>query len=241
MKTKKTIPGTEGEARLFPKPWDYSCYLLKELKKSIGSIIAKESEFLSEREQTSNPVVLDFGCGTRPYEPLFRDKTFRYIGADLHGNQQADIQFAPGEPLPLEADSIDIVFSSQVLEHVCDVDEYLNECMRLLKPGGLLLLSTHGFWTYHGYPEDFYRWTFYGLRYTLEQAGFLVEGMTPCVGPLAYTTHLRNQLIRGFLYKFTPFSLPLIGLANILSSLLMPWEDYVTPRRSSMRMRRFMS
>ena len=231
MKTKKTIPGTEGQARLAPKPWDYSYYLLRELKKTINSKIAKEAKSLSEKAPTSNPVVLDFGCGTRPYEPLFLERSFRYIGADLYGNPQAEIQFASGEQLPLEASSVDIVFSSQVLEHVCAVSEYLKECKRVLKPGGLLLLSTHGFWTYHGYPDDFYRWTFYGLKYTIEKTGFRVDDMVPCVGPLAYTTHLRCQLIRGFLYKFAPLSLPLIGLTNIIPSLLMPLEDYITPRQ----------
>jgi len=231
MKVDKNIPGTEGQARLTPKPWDYSCYLLLELKRAIISILDKEAKLLSAKSQSPQPVVVDFGCGTCPYEPLFTERSFEYIGADLRGNEQAKVQFAPGERLPFEDASVDVVFSSQVLEHVEEVQEYLNECNRILKPGGLLLLSTHGYWTYHGYPDDFYRWTFHGLKRTIEKAGFSVDQMIPCVGPLAYTTHLRNQLVRGFLYKFAPFSLPLIVLTNIVSALLQPLEDSITPQQ----------
>ena len=174
--------------------------------------------------------VLDYGCGTRPYEPLFLKKGMRYVGADIRGNERADISFDANRPIPTESDSVDMVFSSQVLEHVSDVKGYLSECRRVLKTEGALILSTHGYWTYHGYPDDFFRWTFQGLRREVEQAGFRVEKMIPCVGPLAYTTHLRNQLLRGALYKWAPMSLPAIGLINILSSILMPLEDAMTPK-----------
>ena len=221
------IPGTEGERRLDPRPWDYSCYLLKELKKAL--ILMLESDFVCF-DKSEETTILDYGCGTRPYEPLFLEKGLRYIGADIRGNDKADIPFDANQPIPIENDSVNIVFSSQVLEHVSNVKGYLSECRRVLKPDGVLILSTHGYWTYHGYPDDFFRWTFQGLRLEMEQAGFKVERMIPCVGPLAYTTHLRNQLLRGALYKLSPISLPAIGMLNILSSILMPLEDAITPK-----------
>ncbi|MDR1491554.1 MAG: class I SAM-dependent methyltransferase [Planctomycetaceae bacterium] len=223
----KNIPGTEGEKRLFPKPWDYSCYLLLKLKKAIASIIR-------EVRYTGNNLplkVLDYGCGTRPYEPLFKEQSIKYIGADIIGNPVADIHFQPGKTLQIENQSVDILFSSQVLEHVENVSGYMSECFRVLKPQGLLILSTHGYWTYHGYPEDYRRWTFFGLKSEIENAHFTVQNIIPCVGPLAYTTHLRSQLIRGFLYKFAPISLPLIGLVKTTASLLMLLEDWITPKQ----------
>lgn len=224
-----SIPGTEGERRLFPRPWDYSCYLLRELKRAIVAILESEVRRVRPSGPAAALTALDYGCGTRPYEPLFRQSGIQYTGADLRGNPQADVPFEPSQPLPLADASFDIVFSSQVLEHVRDVPSYLAECRRVLKPDGLLLLSTHGTWTYHGYPDDYYRWTHQGLRTEIEQACFSVTRMIPCVGPLAYTTHVRNQLLRGLLHKFAPITLPLIGLTNICSALLMPLEDAVTP------------
>src|SRR6185436_6911761 len=71
--------------------------------------------------------------------------------------------------------SADAVVSFQVLEHVDDVETYLSECNRVLRPGGRLVLTTHGIWVYHpmaGICEDYWRWTGAGLRKTVEAYGF---------------------------------------------------------------------
>ncbi|HEX8767591.1 MAG TPA: methyltransferase domain-containing protein, partial [Jatrophihabitans sp.] len=44
--------------------------------------------------------------------------------------------------LPVASDSIDTVVSLQVIEHVWDHPQFLAECVRVLRPGGLLMLST---------------------------------------------------------------------------------------------------
>jgi SAM-dependent methyltransferase len=51
-----------------------------------------------------------------------------------------------GEPLPLEEDSVDVVWAGEVLEHVADVVGLLAEVRRVLRWGGTLLATT----PYHG-------------------------------------------------------------------------------------------
>lgn len=51
----------------------------------------------------------------------------------LHGNL-AD--------LPLAPDSVDVVVNFQVIEHLWDQIQFLRECLRVLRPGGELLIST---------------------------------------------------------------------------------------------------
>jgi ubiquinone/menaquinone biosynthesis C-methylase UbiE len=51
-----------------------------------------------------------------------------------------------GEPLPLEEDSVDVVWAGEVLEHVADVVGLLAEVRRVLRWGGTLLVTT----PYHG-------------------------------------------------------------------------------------------
>jgi hypothetical protein len=123
-----------------------------------------------------------------------------------------------------------VVLSTQVLEHVIDVDGYLAECRRLLKPGGLLLLSTHGFWTYHPYPADMRRWTCRGLQMEIEKHGFAVEAVRGCLGPLAYATQLRLQLVRGALSRAGRPARPLIAVLSTLAQVRMMIEDRITPR-----------
>jgi SAM-dependent methyltransferase len=68
-----------------------------------------------------------------------------------------------------------MVISTQVLEHVPNPAHYVAECFRVLKPGGSLLLTTHGVFHDHGCPYDFQRWTADGLRRLIEESGFRVD------------------------------------------------------------------
>lgn len=54
--------------------------------------------------------------------------------------------WAGGEPLPLQDNSVDVVWTGEVIEHVVDVAPWLSEVRRVLRPGGTLLLTTpdHG-------------------------------------------------------------------------------------------------
>jgi SAM-dependent methyltransferase len=115
--------------------------------------------------------VLDFGCADQPYRKLFSDKV-QYIGADLQGNALAEVVIHADGRLGLDDNTMDAVLSTQVLEHVGNPALYLSESLRVLKPGGQLLLSTHGMMILHRDPVDYWRWTSDGLRHVIEQAGF---------------------------------------------------------------------
>lgn len=116
--------------------------------------------------------VLDYGCGVMPYRWLF-EHCNSYVGADIESNPNATVVYEPGQPLPIADGSKDVVLSTQVLEHVQDPQSYLRECRRVLKPNGTLMLTTHGFYMWHG-PGDWRRWTHEGLIYEVESAGFQV-------------------------------------------------------------------
>lgn len=134
------------------------------------------------RSATLDPaVVLDYGCADRPYRrELPAGST--YVGADLAGNADADVLLRDDGTVPLPDGEFDLVLSTQVLEHVAEPGRYLDECWRLLKPAGSLVLSTHGVMYYHRDPEDYWRWTSVGLRKILEERGFEVNEMQGVLG-----------------------------------------------------------
>jgi SAM-dependent methyltransferase len=117
--------------------------------------------------------ILDYGSGGSPYRPLFGACT--YHRADLAGDVAVDFEYGPDSRLPAELADYDCVLSTQVLEHVLSPTAYLAEAYRVLKPGGHLLLSTHGLFEDHFCPHDYWRWTVYGLRKLVEDTGFKVD------------------------------------------------------------------
>jgi SAM-dependent methyltransferase len=106
--------------------------------------------------------VLDVGCGERPYEPLLA-RAIEVIGFDVPGNEHADLHGSV-DAIPVDEGSFDVVLCLQVLEHVPDPAAAIRELRRVVRPGGRVLLSTHGVYPFHPNPEDLWRWTHQGLE-----------------------------------------------------------------------------
>jgi SAM-dependent methyltransferase len=119
--------------------------------------------------------VIDYGAGKKPYRPLFT-KASRYIGVDFNVSEPDDLVLRSDGGIPVADRFADALVSTQVLEHVPDVPFFLAECSRVLRPGGRLLITTHGIWPYHTAPntDDYWRWTEQGLRQIVTKAGFEV-------------------------------------------------------------------
>lgn len=117
--------------------------------------------------------VLDVGCGAKPYLPLLAPHATRYVGLDAEPGDYVD-DVGSGEALPYPDASFDVVLCTQMLEHADDPPTVVREIHRVLRPGGLALVSTHGVFLYHpdppGSDRDYWRWTHAGLRrlFTLE-------------------------------------------------------------------------
>jgi SAM-dependent methyltransferase len=99
---------------------------------------------------------LDLGCGAGELTAVLAGAGARPVGVDVaeaalvrarSHHPQLDFRLAPIDgPLPFEDGSFDLVWSSEVVEHVADTARWLSEVRRVLAPGGRLLLTTpsHG-------------------------------------------------------------------------------------------------
>ena len=69
------------------------------------------------------------------------NQIFAKAGNEFAKQKEINVNFKTGfgEKLPYKNDSFDYVVNFDVLEHVKNVEEVLNECFRVLKPGGKLL------------------------------------------------------------------------------------------------------
>ena len=189
---KGTVSKSLSEAdynrqRLSPEPGDPFYVPLSDLKL-----------FLNRFKTESFDELLDYGCGGSPYRSLFKAKQF--IRADYVDCGGVDHLIGEDGNLPLPDGCCDMVLSTQVLEHVFSPQKYLSEALRVLRPNGKLILTTHGIWEDHGCPYDFWRWTADGLAREVEEAGFVVvKNYKLTTGPRAVMFHFGRlfQQLKG--------------------------------------------
>jgi SAM-dependent methyltransferase len=111
-------------------------------------------------------VLLDIGCGRKPYASLFRGRIEHYVGIDidLSSGKAVDI-CGDSLELPIRSSSIDTVLSNQSIEHVRSPERFMSEVARVLKPGGVAILTAPQLWCLHEEPNDYYRFTRYALEH----------------------------------------------------------------------------
>jgi SAM-dependent methyltransferase len=149
--------------------------------------------------------LLDVGCGSMPYAPLFDGRITRYRGTDLHGSPDLGHArpdaFARGEALPFRAGSFDTVLALAMLTYLPEPLAMLEEAHRVLRPGGVLLVECTMMAPIYPLHVDYWRFTRYGAAYLLERAGFEpleylpIGGLWARVG-LSLTAGL-NRINRG--------------------------------------------
>jgi SAM-dependent methyltransferase len=95
--------------------------------------------------------VLDIACGEGyGAAALQKAGAAHVIGVDVseevcvhaHGKYGLDARPGTAEQIPLSDESIDVVVSFETIEHVPEPDRFLDECVRILTPGGRLIIST---------------------------------------------------------------------------------------------------
>jgi len=119
--------------------------------------------------------LLDVGCGSRPFEPLFQGRITRAFGTDLArspylGDRRPDA-FARAEALPVRSGAIDTVLATSMLTCLPEPSAMLREVHRVLRPGGVAILEFEQMIPVHDEPHDYFRFTRFGAAHLLESAG----------------------------------------------------------------------
>ena len=103
--------------------------------------------------------VMEWGCGSARslrHLPGLLPQGVAYCGSDYNPeavawckaniNEVSFVQNDLSPPLPLESNSFDVVYAISVLTHLSIAQQHawLKELRRVLRPGGCLILTTHG-------------------------------------------------------------------------------------------------
>jgi SAM-dependent methyltransferase len=168
--------------------------------------------------------VLDVGCGVGMYTAAFQRETPHVFGVEVERERaleargrSAGVSQAVGEHLPFPDATFDVVFSHEVLEHVADDRACVAEMVRVVRPGGRVVVfvpnrlypfETHGiFWRgcYHFGNAPLVNWLPTPLR----------DQLAPHVR--AYTAHGLHRLFEGLPVHLAHHTVIFPGYDNIVA------------------------
>jgi len=138
------------------------------MRKWIYKWILNNKEFINWK-------VLDFGCWEKPYKSIL--KFDEYIWVDFkssgHNNAQNEVDFFwDWKKLPFKNDEFDTIITTEVFEHIFNIDEVLLELNRVLKKWGNIIITIPFVIHEHEIPYDFARYTHFWINYLLEKYWF---------------------------------------------------------------------
>ena len=149
-------------------------------------------EFLLDEVRSSDRV-LDLGCGAGEFTAVLANAEAHPIGVDVAeaalvraraSHPELDFRLTPLDgPLPFEDNAFDLVWASEVIEHIADTGRWLSEARRVIAPRGRMLLTTpahsrvhlalHGVERYsEPLGDHLHLYTRSSLRTLLEEFGF---------------------------------------------------------------------
>ena len=139
--------------------------LIKKISPNLGKSVSRVSldfELLWQfKKLKQGGVVLDVGSKNSPYREHILCK--KYLRLDIDKKSKPDICCDLHE-IKWQSNYFDAVIATEVLEHLYDPQKAVDEIYRILKPGGVCVLSTRFIYPYHPDPKDYYRFTWDSLK-----------------------------------------------------------------------------
>lgn len=164
-------------------------------------------QYISKVACCVNGDVLDIGCGDKPYRSAFVNAR-SYVGID-RPSKADDIRLNAtdrqraldvggcAESLPFSNASFDAVVSTQLIEHLAQPDLFFKESSRVLRQGGLLIITFPLFAPLHEEPYDYFRYTEYSINNFCFDNGLQVTSIEKMGGGWL----MIGYFVRDFLYK----------------------------------------
>ncbi|MDB5239101.1 MAG: hypothetical protein JWO00_436 [Candidatus Parcubacteria bacterium] len=110
------------------------------------ALIPDRSNYASGQQ----PTALDIGCNDGYYSEILKKRGYKTTSIDVFRNYESVIIADADKTLPFPDNSFDVIWSTEVIEHLKDPNFTISEIRRMLKPEGIAVLTTPNshFWLY---------------------------------------------------------------------------------------------
>ena len=177
------------------------------VQKRIGGAIAANAHL-------AHGVLLDVGCGLKPYEKIFAPYVEKYYGTEysstsgFRGNR-ADAA-GDASAMPFADASVDTILCTEVMEHVNHPEKVIEEFVRILKPDGIIITTAPFFYPIHD-ALDFFRYTDEGIAVMMRRHGLEIEKIEPLSGTGLTVAMMFNFYLFDLGFLWTKWMYP-VGL-----------------------------
>lgn len=188
---------------------------LRKLRGWLGTNLARDAveTFLHDSDIAYRRPTLEIGASDTPR----RDVCNSLIAGDLSQNGSIDVVF-DATNLPFRSGSLEQVLCLEMLEHCIRPDMVADEIHRVLRRHGALFLTTRFIYPIHDAPNDFFRFTEYGLRYLFRE--FSAVNVLPDTSSAGGAASLVYRLVVQRRFRSRIRRLALLTAAKALSGLL---------------------
>lgn len=168
--------------------------------------------------------ILDVGCADRwissrlPAGTEYLSLDYPMTGVGLY-KAMPDV-FGDASRLPFADASMDTVLLLEVLEHLRHPAQALSEIARVLRPGGILLLTLPFLYPVHDAPQDYQRYTVHGLQREIEAAGLVEVEPSPTLGSVETGGLLFNLALAGMAGEAIGRRSPGIVLVPLMAAVI---------------------
>src|SRR5688500_11085311 len=138
--------------------------MVRRLRRALSAKITRVTLDRFVQAHASAARTLDIGAQTGPYAAWFPNR----LPIDLVARPGIQV-VTDAQRLAFRDGSFEVVLCTEVLEHIPEPQQAIDEMFRVLAPGGKLVLTTRFLFPIHDAPHDYFRFTKYGLRYLLRR------------------------------------------------------------------------
>jgi len=116
------------------------------------------------------------------YRKLCSDNNISYLGTDLTEGLNVDMAIDFTDDISLIRKKLNTKYNTviccSVLEHVKNIFKFAENVSEIVETGGAIFISVPFVWEFHGYPNDYWRFTPAGIEYLFDKFNFPDEYRT---------------------------------------------------------------